>query len=133
MNLLLDTHILLSAAFDKRRNGAAARSLIANPANTLWFSVASPWEVAIKRGLDQPSFQLEAGPLPALPPLPGWIVSAPTESLEAAAYRSGAALAHLSLVDAINGVRLALWPGRLLDLGVVRELTGRDTFRLYGV
>ena len=58
MNLLLDTHILLWAAFDQRKIGAAARSLIADPANTLWFSVASLWEVAIKRGLDRPSFQV---------------------------------------------------------------------------
>ena len=65
MNLLLDTHILLWAAFDQRKIGAAARSLIANPANTLWFSVASLWEVAIKRGLDRPSFQVEAGVLRA--------------------------------------------------------------------
>lgn len=65
MNLLLDTHILLWAAFDQRKIGAAARSLIANPANTLWFSVASLWEVAIKRGLDRPSFQIEVGVLRA--------------------------------------------------------------------
>ena len=65
MNLLLDTHILLWAAFDQRKIGAAARPLITNPANTLWFSVASLWEVAIKRGLDRPSFQVEAGVLRA--------------------------------------------------------------------
>ena len=65
MNLLLDTHILLWAAFDQRKIGAAARSLISNPANALWFSVASLWEVAIKRGLDRPSFQIEAGVLRA--------------------------------------------------------------------
>lgn len=65
MNLLLDTHILLWAAFDQNKIAAAARSLIADPANTLWFSVASLWEVAIKRGLDRPSFQVEAGVLRA--------------------------------------------------------------------
>jgi len=65
VNLLLDTHILLWAAFDQRKIGTAARPLITNPANTLWFSVASLWEVAIKRGLDRPSFQVEAGVLRA--------------------------------------------------------------------
>jgi PIN domain nuclease of toxin-antitoxin system len=65
MNLLLDTHILLWAAFDQTKIAGPARSLIADPAHTLWFSVASLWEVAIKRGLDRPSFQVEAGVLRA--------------------------------------------------------------------
>lgn len=65
MNLLLDTHILLWAAFDQRKIGSAARQLIADPANSLWFSVASLWEVAIKRSLDRPSFRVEAGVLRA--------------------------------------------------------------------
>jgi PIN domain nuclease of toxin-antitoxin system len=65
MNLLLDTHILLWAAFDQKKIAAAARSLIADPANTLWFSVASLWEVAIKRGFDRPSFKVDAGVLRA--------------------------------------------------------------------
>lgn len=63
MNLLLDTHILLWAALDQNKITGAARSLIVNPANSLWFSVASLWEVAIKRGLDRPSFQVDAGVL----------------------------------------------------------------------
>ncbi len=48
-----------------------------------------------------------------LPPLPGWIVSAPAETLEAAAFRSGAALAHLGQVMAGGDVPAALWRDRL--------------------
>ncbi|MBU9698928.1 DUF1403 family protein [Rhodobacteraceae bacterium HSP-20] len=51
--------------------------------------------------------------LPMLPPLPGWISAAPTETLEAAAFRSGAALAHLSLVTAAPDMPFALWRDRL--------------------
>lgn len=51
--------------------------------------------------------------LPMLPPLPGWISAAPTETLEAAAFRSGAALAHLTLVTAAPNMPLALWRDRL--------------------
>ncbi len=51
--------------------------------------------------------------LPMLPPLPGWIVSAPAETLEAAAFRSGAALAHLGQATAAVDVPLALWRDRL--------------------
>lgn len=63
MNLLLDTNILLWAALDQNKITGAARSLIVDPANSLWFSVASLWEVAIKRSLDRPSFQVDAGVL----------------------------------------------------------------------
>jgi len=48
-----------------------------------------------------------------LPPLPGWIVSAPAEALEAATFRSGAALAHLGQATAAVDVPLALWRDRL--------------------
>ena len=48
-----------------------------------------------------------------LPPLPGWIVSAPSEPPEAAAFRSGAALAHLSLATATEDLPMALWRDRL--------------------
>ncbi|PLL10643.1 hypothetical protein C0V75_20170 [Tabrizicola sp. TH137] len=54
-----------------------------------------------------------AAPLPMLPPLPGWIATAPADTLDAAAFRSGAMLAHLSLVAAIGEVPLALWRDRL--------------------
>ena len=51
--------------------------------------------------------------LPMLPPMPGWIVSAPSETPEAAAFRSGAALAHLGQAMASGDVPLALWRDRL--------------------
>jgi len=48
-----------------------------------------------------------------LPPLPGWTGRAPAETLEAAAFRSGAALAHLALVKVPGVVPLASWRDRL--------------------
>jgi len=51
--------------------------------------------------------------VPMLPPLPGWIVSASAETPEAAAFRSGAALAHLGQAMASGDVPLALWRDRL--------------------
>ena len=60
MRLLLDTHLLLSAAQGppERLPGNAA-SLIADPANELRFSPASIWEVAIKSGLGREDFEAE--------------------------------------------------------------------------
>ncbi len=52
-------------------------------------------------------------PLPMLPPLPGWIIAAPAETPEDAAFRSGAALAHLHLMAQCAGVPHSLWRDRL--------------------
>lgn len=60
MKLLLDTHLLLWAANDSQRLSEAARAAIADPANTLVFSVASIWEVAIKRALGRPDFRTDS-------------------------------------------------------------------------
>jgi PIN domain nuclease of toxin-antitoxin system len=60
MKLLLDTHLLLWAAGEPSRLSAEARMLIEAPENTLFFSVASLWEIAIKQGLDRDDFQVDA-------------------------------------------------------------------------
>jgi hypothetical protein len=52
-------------------------------------------------------------PLPMLAPLPGWITATPAETLEAAAFKSGSALAHLTLATAADPVPQALWRDRL--------------------
>ena len=49
----------------------------------------------------------------SIAPLPGWMVSAPAETLEQAAFRSGAALAHLHLMAAAKDAPQALWRDRL--------------------
>ncbi len=51
MNLLLDTHVALWAITDSPRLSAQARELIEAPRNTVWVSVASLWEIAIKHSL----------------------------------------------------------------------------------
>ena len=59
MKLLLDTHLFLWAAGQPKRLSAAARKLIDNPQNELFFSAASVWEVAVKRGLARDDFQVD--------------------------------------------------------------------------
>jgi PIN domain nuclease of toxin-antitoxin system len=51
VRLLLDTHIALWALVDDARLPAKAAELIADPANELFVSVASLWEIAIKYAL----------------------------------------------------------------------------------
>ena len=50
MRLLLDTHLLLWAAEPSTRLSSQARQLITDPDNELSFSVASIWEIVMKRG-----------------------------------------------------------------------------------
>lgn len=65
MNLLIDTHLLLWAAYAPQRLSEPARARMLDPANTLHFSAASLWEVAIKRALGRNDFDIDPGPLRA--------------------------------------------------------------------
>lgn len=60
MKLLLDTHLLLWAAGEPSRLSTDARALIETSENELFFSAASLWEIAIKRGLGRDDFQVDA-------------------------------------------------------------------------
>ena len=59
MQLLLYTHLLVWAMGEPERLDPALVHLLEDPINTPVFSVASLWELVIKRGLDRPDFQLE--------------------------------------------------------------------------
>ncbi|MBU0674261.1 MAG: type II toxin-antitoxin system VapC family toxin [Proteobacteria bacterium] len=60
MKLLLDTHLLLWAAGDTDQLSLAARAMIQDPVNELFFSAASLWEIAIKLGLGRADFHVDA-------------------------------------------------------------------------
>ena len=59
MKLLLDTHLLLWAAYKPERLSSAACSLLDDADNELVFSSASLWEVVIKRGLGRADFRTD--------------------------------------------------------------------------
>jgi PIN domain nuclease of toxin-antitoxin system len=60
MKLLLDTQLLLWAAGQPERLSPAARSLLDDAHNELFFSAASLWEVAIKSALGRDDFRADA-------------------------------------------------------------------------
>lgn len=60
MILLLDTHLLLWAAYEPRRLPEAARKLIDDETNDLVFSAASIWEVTIKASLGRANFDIDS-------------------------------------------------------------------------
>jgi PIN domain nuclease of toxin-antitoxin system len=53
---LLDTNILLAALLAPERLPAKVSSDLTSPINTVYFSSASIWEIAIKRSLNRDSF-----------------------------------------------------------------------------
>ncbi len=59
MKVLLDTHLLLWAAGAPEKLPDAARKIIEDPGVELWFSAASLWEIAIKRGLGRADFRVD--------------------------------------------------------------------------
>jgi PIN domain nuclease of toxin-antitoxin system len=59
MKLLVDTHLLLWAAGQPELLPVAAHDLLADPQNELFFSAASLWEIAIKRGLGREDFKVD--------------------------------------------------------------------------
>jgi PIN domain nuclease of toxin-antitoxin system len=63
MKYLLDTQLLLWTAQGSSRLSSKARKLIEADDNTLFFSAASLWEIAIKAGLGREDFVVDAGEL----------------------------------------------------------------------
>jgi PIN domain nuclease of toxin-antitoxin system len=60
LKLLLDTHLLILTAEGENRVAPTARKLTSDPANELFFSTVSLWEIVIKSGLNRPDFQVDA-------------------------------------------------------------------------
>ena len=48
MNVLLDTHAFLWWVIDDSQLSSTAKAMIADPTNTIYFSVVSAWEIIIK-------------------------------------------------------------------------------------
>ncbi len=76
MNLLLDTHVFLWWDMQDKALNADTRTLIADPANPIFVSAASIWEITIKRRLNKLDFRgsavaaIEANGFHELPILP---------------------------------------------------------------
>ncbi len=59
MRILLDTHTLLWALLRPERLAPAHRKLLESPEHQAYFSAVNIWEIAIKRALDRPDFDVE--------------------------------------------------------------------------
>lgn len=63
MRYLLDTHLILWAAGDPGRLPREAMPLLTEGGNDVMFSVASLWEIVIKKGLGRTDFVVDASEL----------------------------------------------------------------------
>jgi PIN domain nuclease of toxin-antitoxin system len=58
MKLLLDTHTFIWWTTDAKRLSSAASTVLADPHNQVWLSVASAWEMQIKLHVGKLTLQL---------------------------------------------------------------------------
>lgn len=65
MRILLDTHLLLWAMAASRKLPPTVKAQVLDPANDIYFSAASLWEIAIKRGLRRNDFRIDLDALMA--------------------------------------------------------------------
>ena len=93
MNLLLDTHVALWAIGEPAHLPVTIRALIADPANEIFVSAASLWEIAIKHALAR-----------------GGVGAMPLSAEVALTFFSGAGYAILS-VSARHAVAVEKLPG----------------------
>ena len=59
MKFLLDSHLLIWVSYDADRVPAAARPLLNDAENDLFFSSASLWEITIKASVGRRSFHVD--------------------------------------------------------------------------
>ena len=59
MRVLTDTHVLLWALLRPARLDAGCRDVLESPEHQIFFSAVNIWEIAIKRALDRPNFDVE--------------------------------------------------------------------------
>ena len=62
MNLLVDTQYLIWMLIEPERVRPEIRALFEHESTKLYFSVASLWEIAIKRALNKPDFTIDVEP-----------------------------------------------------------------------
>lgn len=59
MRILLDTHLLLWAMAASRKLPRGVKLQLLDPHNDIYYSAASLWEIAIKRGLRRADFRID--------------------------------------------------------------------------
>jgi len=63
VRILLDTHLLLWSMVDSRRLSSEVTDQLLNPDNTIYYSAASLWEIAIKAAMRRKDFKVDPADL----------------------------------------------------------------------
>jgi PIN domain nuclease of toxin-antitoxin system len=124
LNLLLDTHVFLWWDRRDRALNAAARALIADPANQVFISGASIWEIAIKRRLKKLDLRgsavaaIAANGFHELPILP-----VDAETAGALAWQHGDPFDRMMVAQAQRlGLTLATADAAIREFGTVAQM-----------
>lgn len=124
MKLLLDTHALLWALEANPRLSRRALDAMRDATNPAWFSMASFWEIAIKRSLAKLR----------LPP--DWLPRASAHMTDNAIGRLDIAPAHCQQVESLQHHHRDPFDRMLVAQALVEKLTivsANATFDAYGV
>lgn len=73
MRILLDTHLLLWAMAASRKLPRNVKSQLLDSHNDIYYSAASLWEIAIKRGLQRADFRIDIEALMEALPASGFL------------------------------------------------------------
>ena len=133
MNLLLDTSILLWAVGPADRLPEETQRQLLDPANTVFFSAASIWEVAIKAALGRADFVNDAAQIATAARDQGF-TELPVSAAHAAQVQALPAIHHdpfdrLLLAQALAEPAWLITSDRLLQRygGPVRHIQPRST------
>ena len=128
MRFLLDTHSFLWAVFDPAKLSRSARSAIKDPANDVFVSVITFWEVSLKYGLGK--IDLEGiGPedLPRIAEEMGLEILYITSN-EAATFHKLPRLAHRDPFD-----RLLIWQAIQQKMTLISRDRSFKEYKEYGL
>jgi len=128
MNYLLDTHALLCALLDDGRLSETASSLITDPDNSIFVSMISFWEIALKFNAGRISLQnVYPDELPKYSRKAGFEVLNPSPSEVSSIYRLGG-LSHRDPFE-----RLIVWQCIANNICMITGDSELSEYRKYGL
>ena len=128
MNYLLDTHVFLWALFDNDQLSGTASSIIINPDNSIFVSLISFWEVALKYNIGKLSLHnIIPEELPAYAEKAGFEILTLSPPVVSSSYR----LPRLKHKDPFD--RLIIWQCITGNMCMISKDSDLSEYREHGL